>query len=215
MKYLIFVLIFALSGCGSLLTNQYFNSKKLLDTAPKESGDVMYPEWGDGENVTETDSLVQSVQTQPQSSPNRQIDYSTLGTLTQYLSAQNIEYEVLQGNFPVVRIKRIIRFDTGSDKVSYDSRAWIYKISDFLSGKNNIEVIVDGHADNTGGDGLNDNLSRRRATAVKALLVDAPNVYTNSIYTRGFSSAVPLCGTSNTKSSSCNRRVEIFFIVTS
>jgi len=214
MRYLVYFLAFVASGCTSVMNDHFFN-ENLLNTAPKDRVDVMYPHWGElpktqyvMENAHVTAQYVMpSYQNNPQ--------LSTMNSLTQFLTRQHIGYEILPGNFPIIRVKRTIHFNVGSDDISYKSRAWIYKLSDYLSQVKNIETVVDGHADKTGMEKRNDKLSRQRAEAVKALLADAPNVSVKSIYTRGYSDAVPACSNISHYGRSCNRRVELFFIVTS
>lgn len=219
MKYIVYVILsYMLSGCTTLavtsLVADYLGDSNKLDTAPKERLDVMYPDWGEVPKETQYVTSKDNGMSSGQMKATRASGGTTIGALTQFLSLQQIDYEVLPGNFPIVRIKRPITFDVGSDDISYRSRAWIYKLSDYLAKTKSIEVVVDGHADATGAENQNDKLSKRRADAVKALLADAPNVSVNSIYTRGYADLVPACSNVSRYGRSCNRRVELFFIIT-
>ncbi len=217
MKYLVYVFVLILSGCGTINTvkSRYFN-QSLLDTAPKDSVDVKYPDWG---STPKTDYVRTSKPSNEERGAQHKMsatNQSTMTSLVAFLNSQHISYDILPGNFPIVRIKRDIQFPSGSDNVSYESRAWIFKLSDYLSQikTKNIEVVIDGHTDSTGSQNLNDKLSRKRAMSVKALLSDAPYVSVDSIYTRGYSQVLPQCNNISQYGRACNRRVEIFFIIT-
>lgn len=218
MKYVVYALMLTLSGCGTvdMVKERYFNNR-LLDTAPQERTDVQHPEWGDAPKVSYVSSpqAVHKTQSSQQMAYTEHKNVPTITSLTNFLSTQHIDYELLPGNYSIVRVNRAIQFNAGSDDVSYASRAWIFKVSDYLSGiKNkNVEVVIDGHTDKTGNDSRNDKLSRQRAEAVKALLADAPNVSVDSIYARGYSDVLPACNNVSNFGRSCNRRVELFFIV--
>ncbi len=220
MRYLVYALMLALSGCGTvnMVKDRYFNNN-LLDTAPKERADVPHPEWGDAppqvKSVSTTQPIARNVSRSQAVSYTEDKDATSINSLTNFLLNQHIDYDILSGNYSIVRIKRAIQFNVGSDDISYASRAWLFKISDYLSGVKNkkIEVVIDGHADRTGDETRNDSLSRQRAEAVKALLADAPNVSVDSIYARGYSDVLPECNSTSSFGRSCNRRVELFFIV--
>ncbi|MCE0495590.1 OmpA family protein [Vibrio salinus] len=219
MKYFVYVLMLTLSGCGTMdmVKDRYFN-QNLLDTAPKDRMDVKYPDWGEApkmQYVSPSETTTNKASTHRSSVSATQNHEKTLDSLTRFLKGQRIEYDILPGNFSIVRVKRGVPFEAGSDDVSYESRAWLYKLSDYLSKvkSHNIEVVIDGHADKTGGQKLNDKLSRDRANSVRALLADAPNISVDSIYARGYADALPACSNVSQYGRSCNRRVDIFFIV--
>ncbi|MBJ6942032.1 OmpA family protein, partial [Vibrio cholerae] len=76
------------------------------------------------------------------------------------------------------------RFETGSAKVSMASKQWLDTIARFLASESGIDIVLEGHTDNTGTEKFNDKLAERRANAVKAALVQS-RVAQNVIYTRG------------------------------
>jgi outer membrane protein OmpA-like peptidoglycan-associated protein len=67
---------------------------------------------------------------------------------------------------------------------------------------------VEGHTDITGGDGINESLSRRRAEAVRAALIQR-GVAPSRIIAAGYGSAQPLGDNATEDGRAMNRRIEI------
>ncbi|WP_117233921.1 OmpA family protein [Vibrio maerlii] len=178
----------------------------LLDVAPKSEHEVMYPEWGYGpaKSTVQTTANVQGSRGQ-----YRTHSYDSLES---FLLNRGIDYEVLPGNHIMVRLKHRIQFDTGSARVKPSSQQWLNQISSFLAYQRYIDVVIEGHTDNTGSNRLNDGLSEKRADQVKTTLV-SNNVSANTIYTRGYGATSPSCSNASPSGKACNRRVELMFIV--
>ena len=123
-----------------------------------------------------------------------------------------IDLEVMPGNHVMVKLKNTVKFDTGSSNVSQDSAYWLNVMGSFLSREHGIDVVIDGHTDNTGKPKFNDSLSVKRAQMVKNTLIQK-NVSRDAIYTRGYGEYVPACTNRTTAGRACNRRVELLFIV--
>lgn len=201
MKYLVFPLILMLSGCGSLATDRMF-ADNLLDAAPKGEMDVRNPEW-----VVSSRSVNSGVK-----GPLGQVRTSSYEALQQFLLHNGVDYEVLPGNHIMVKLKDSVKFETGSSQVSLESEQWLSMMSDFLAQQHGIDVVIDGHTDNTGQMTFNDSLSIKRADKVKSTLINN-SVAKDSIYTRGYGEYVPACSNRTTTGRACNRRVELLFIV--
>ncbi|EGR0418497.1 OmpA family protein [Vibrio cholerae] len=203
MKFWVLCVTFLLTGCGSVVTDRMFNDN-LLDVAPKSDLDVRYPEWG---YATKKNTGV----TQNSMTPSRSASYEDL---RQYLLSNGIQHEVIPGDYPMLKLSNTVRFETGSAKVSTASKQWLDTIARFLASESGIDIVLEGHTDNTGTEKFNDKLAERRANAVKAALVQS-RVAQNVIYTRGFGQNVPACTNSTKNGRACNRRVEIRFILAS
>ncbi|RBM54801.1 OmpA family protein [Vibrio paracholerae] len=201
MKFWVLCVTFLLTGCGSVVTDRMFNDN-LLDVAPKSDLDVRYPEWG---YATKKNTGV----TQNSMTPSRSASYEDL---RQYLLSNGIQHEVIPGDYPMLKLSNTVRFETGSAKVSMASKQWLDTIARFLASESGIDIVLEGHTDNTGTEKFNDKLAERRANAVKAALVQS-RVAQNVIYTRGFGENVPACTNSTKNGRDCNRRVEIRFIL--
>lgn len=190
-----------LSGCGSLATDRMF-ADNLLDAAPKGEMDVRNPEW-----VVSSRSVNSGVK-----GPLGQVRTSSYEALQQFLLHNGVDYEVLPGNHIMVKLKDSVKFETGSSQVSLESEQWLGMMSDFLAQQHGIDVVIDGHTDNTGQMTFNDSLSIKRADKVKSTLINN-SVAKDSIYTRGYGEYVPACSNRTTTGRACNRRVELLFIV--
>lgn len=201
MKYLVFPLLLLLTGCGSLATDRMFTNN-LLDAAPKGEMDVRNPEW-----VMSSQTANSGVK-----GPLGQVRTNSYDALQHFLLNHGVDYEVLPGNHVMVKLKDSVKFQTGSAQVSVGSAQWLSMMGDFLARQRGIDVVIDGHTDNTGQRRFNDSLSVKRANMVKNTLIKN-NVAKDSIYTRGYGEYVPACTNRTTTGRACNRRVELLFIV--
>lgn len=84
----------------------------------------------------------------------------------------------------------------------------IDKLADFLKQYPTYKVLVEGYTDSRGSDDLNQELSDRRAYAVRTALVDA-GVGSAQVTTRGYGEAYPVAGNDTSANRRLNRRVEI------
>ncbi len=201
MKFLVFPIILLLAGCSSTQSNNML-SNNLLDTAPKGEMDVRNPEW-----VLSPQARRSGVR-----GSLGQVRTSSYEALQQFLLHNGVDYEILPGNHVMVKLKDSVKFEIGSSQISQESAYWLNQMSNFLSQQSGIDVVIDGHADNTGREKLNDSLSVKRANTVKTALIDN-NVSKEAIYTRGYGDYVPACSNRTREGRACNRRVELLFIV--
>ncbi|WP_047044512.1 OmpA family protein [Vibrio mexicanus] len=202
MKYILLALASLLVGCGTLPPDSMLLGGDMLDTAPKSSQELRHPEWG---NAT-TPARASVKGSMGQSRTN------SYHSLQSFLVKNGVDYEVLPGNHVMVKLKDTIKFNTGSANVAPESSYWLDMMGRYLASEPGIDIVIDGHTDNTGGQKLNDNLSIKRAQAVKQTLV-SNNVSMNAIFTRGYGEYVPACTNKTTAGKACNRRVEVLFIV--
>lgn len=204
MKVFTLSLLLLLSGCGSLATDKIFNNN-LLDTAPQNDTDVLYPDW-------RLSSEPMKVVTDPVAQVDRRSRVVESQTLSAFLSNNGFDYELLPGEHTIVKLKRPILFHTGSSQLSRSAENWLGVLGRFLAQTANVDIIIEGHTDNTGTERLNDGLSIHRSESVQRVLIDH-QVPKKKLYTRGYGEHVPACSNAYTQGRACNRRVEIALIV--
>ena len=101
-----------------------------------------------------------------------------------------------------------VLFDTAKSTLKPGAREKLSKVAGILLAYPGLNIEVDGHTDNVGGDEYNQNLSEQRAGSVRDYLV-AQGVATNSITAKGFGKTQPV-GTNDTAAGrQINRRVEL------
>lgn len=84
----------------------------------------------------------------------------------------------------------------------------VQKLADFLNQYPQYKVLVEGYTDSRGSNDLNQELSDRRAYAVRTALVDA-GISSDRVRTRGYGEEYPVASNSTAASRQLNRRVEI------
>jgi outer membrane protein OmpA-like peptidoglycan-associated protein len=101
-----------------------------------------------------------------------------------------------------------ILFDTDSDRIKPESAAVIQSIARGLEANPDLKVEIDGHTDSTGVAQHNTDLSRRRAEAVKAVLVSQFSIDAARLTTAGLGSSKPVAPNTTPEGKAQNRRVE-------
>lgn len=84
-------------------------------------------------------------------------------------------------------------------------------VADFMNAKQNIEILIEGHTDNVGSEGLNDMLSLDRANKVKQYLVEK-GIKESRIKTIGYGKKKPLASNKTEFGRKLNRRTEIIIL---
>ena len=82
------------------------------------------------------------------------------------------------------------------------------RLAAFLNEHPDRRVQIEGFTDSVGGDAYNEELSQRRADAVKAALVSR-NVDPGRISTEGYGKAYPVASNNDSGGRQLNRRVEV------
>lgn len=194
------IITLGLTGCGSLPSD--YLTGDMLTVAPQNESELLHPEWGDATIVVR--SGVQG----PYGEKNAYEPHS----LESFLAKHNLDYEVLAGGYKMIRLVDTIKFQTGSAHVSKQSEYWLNTIGAYIASQPGIEIVIDGHADNTGAEAFNDTLSVKRADAVKNQLV-RNHVNKQAIFTRGYGETDPACTNTTVAGKACNRRAELRFII--
>jgi outer membrane protein OmpA-like peptidoglycan-associated protein len=101
-----------------------------------------------------------------------------------------------------------VLFDTGRAELNPGAGRKLDQLAQFLNEHKDRRVQIDGFTDSVGTDSYNEDLSRRRADAVKSALmfrgVDSPR-----IATQGYGKAYPVANNSDSGGRQLNRRVEV------
>jgi outer membrane protein OmpA-like peptidoglycan-associated protein len=101
-----------------------------------------------------------------------------------------------------------ILFDTGSDRLKPESAAVIQSIARGLQASPGLKLLIEGHTDSVGNAAQNLDLSRRRAEAVKAVLVSQFKLDASRFTTAGLGASKPIDSNDTPQGRSQNRRVE-------
>jgi outer membrane protein OmpA-like peptidoglycan-associated protein len=101
-----------------------------------------------------------------------------------------------------------VMFDTGRSELKSGGMRKIEQLAQFLTEHPERRVQIDGFTDSVGSDAYNEELSQRRADAVKAALV-RQNIDAARISTEGYGKAYPVASNNDTGGRQLNRRVEV------
>lgn len=102
-----------------------------------------------------------------------------------------------------------VYFEFDSDELNPASAPWIRAVADLLNGHPDWTVTIEGHTDSIGGARYNQDLSERRAAALKRELVGRHAVAAGRLGTRGFGPSRPLEPNTTIEGRARNRRVEL------
>ncbi len=107
----------------------------------------------------------------------------------------------------IVNISDVL-FDTGQYTLKPEAREKLAKVAGILIAYPALNIEVDGHTDNVGGDEFNQKLSDQRSGSVRDYLV-AQGVATNSVTAKGFGKTQPMATNDTAAGRQTNRRVEL------
>jgi len=101
-----------------------------------------------------------------------------------------------------------VLFDTGKAELNSGASRKLDQLSQFLTQHPDRRVQIDGFTDSVGSDGYNEELSRRRADAVKSALLTR-GIDSSRIGTQGYGKAFPVASNTDSSGRQLNRRVEV------
>jgi len=101
-----------------------------------------------------------------------------------------------------------VLFDTGSYTLRPGAREKLAKISGVVLAHPGLNLQIEGHTDSVGSDEYNQQLSERRAGAVRDYLIDQ-GVAASTVTARGFGKTQPVATNDTSEGRQQNRRVEI------
>ena len=102
-----------------------------------------------------------------------------------------------------------IYFDTGSDRIKPESAPTLKQIGDMLKQHGSLGLTIEGHTDNVGSADANQQLSQRRAAAVKAYLEREFGIEGSRLEAVGRGAAAPAATNDTAEGRNQNRRVEL------
>lgn len=105
-------------------------------------------------------------------------------------------------------VTRGILFDTGSDKIKPESYGAIKEIANVLKENPDVKVLIVGHTDSDGDDAKNMDLSKKRAAAVKDVLIKEFQIDAGRMTTDGKGESQPSDKNDTPAGKANNRRVE-------
>ena len=115
------------------------------------------------------------------------------------------------GDRLIVTMPQDILFATDSTSLSSTLRGDLYTLADSLNDYPNTRVQVIGHTDNTGAASYNQDLSERRALAVRSVLLNG-GVSSGRVQAIGRGENQPVASNQTASGRAANRRVEIIII---
>jgi outer membrane protein OmpA-like peptidoglycan-associated protein len=101
-----------------------------------------------------------------------------------------------------------VLFKTGSFELLPGARERLAKVSGILLAYTTLHVQIEGHTDSVGGDDYNQQLSEKRADAVRDYFVQQ-GISADSIEARGFGKTQPIASNDTAEGRQQNRRVEL------
>jgi outer membrane protein OmpA-like peptidoglycan-associated protein len=101
-----------------------------------------------------------------------------------------------------------VLFDTGRAELNPGASRKLDQLAQFLSEHKERRVQIDGFTDSVGTESYNEELSRRRADAVKSALTTR-GIDSARISTQGYGKAYPVANNSDSGGRQLNRRVEV------
>ncbi len=135
---------------------------------------------------------------------NRSLPYGSVGDVE--ILAQEVVETCEEELARLLEASRI-EFDPGSDQIT-SSKAALLDLTARAATDCPGRLRVEGHTDNTGSAPLNESLSRRRAEAVRAALIQR-GVAPSRIIAAGFGPAKPVGDNATEAGRALNRRIEI------
>ncbi len=100
-----------------------------------------------------------------------------------------------------------VEFESGSARLLESSRPILDRVAAVLLNHNKLKLIVAGHTDDVGTDEYNQDLSERRAGAVKMYLA-TKGVHPDSVRVYGYGETQPVVSETTEQARALNRRVE-------
>ena len=106
------------------------------------------------------------------------------------------------------RVTMNVEFDTGKAVVKPVYYKEIENVADVMKKYSGLNIVVEGHTDNVGGEKYNLKLSQKRAEAIKTVMVKNFNIESDRITPKGFGYSKSIGDNSTKEGRQSNRRVE-------
>ncbi|MDA7086595.1 OmpA family protein [Pseudomonas sp. SA3-5] len=108
----------------------------------------------------------------------------------------------------VVRVELDVKFDFDKAQVKEESYSDIKNLADFMKQYPQTSTTVEGHTDSVGTDSYNQQLSEKRASAVREVLVNQYGVEGQRVNAAGYGETQPVADNATEAGRAINRRVE-------
>ena len=108
----------------------------------------------------------------------------------------------------VVRVELDVKFDFDKAQVKEESYGDIKNLADFMNQYPQTSTTVEGHTDSVGTDAYNQQLSEKRASAVREVLVNQYGVEGQRVNAAGYGETQPVADNATESGRAINRRVE-------
>ena len=102
-----------------------------------------------------------------------------------------------------------IYFATDGDRIQPESTPTLEAIAEMLTSHPELALTIEGHTDSQGEEAYNQDLSERRAAAVKTYLVERHGIAADRLVTTGFGESRPAMSNDTSEGRQQNRRVEL------
>ena len=107
-----------------------------------------------------------------------------------------------------VSIKLNVQFANNSDVVSDDYRDEIAKVANFMRQYPDTNVVIEGHTDSRGAANYNQQLSQKRADAVRLYLISNFSIDASRVTSEGKGESTPIASNESAEGRATNRRVQ-------
>ena len=101
-----------------------------------------------------------------------------------------------------------INFAIGTATLERGAKAYLDKVAQLLKSAPNMDLLIKGHADNTGSAAVNEKLATDRANSVRNHLL-AQGIAVERLESKGFGSSMPIADNQSPLGRAKNRRVEL------
>ena len=102
-----------------------------------------------------------------------------------------------------------VLFDTGSATIQPESTPTLKEIARTLQQHGDLRLRIEGHTDNSGSADVNQQLSERRAAAVRDYLVQREGIAADRLESAGMGQMAPAADNGTPEGRQTNRRVEL------
>ena len=123
------------------------------------------------------------------------------------LSTGSDRYRTLGGNAIALEVNVQFQFDSAVITSAYDSELGV--VATTIRDNSDVRAIVEGHSDSSGDANYNQQLSERRAQAVRDLLVNEYGVASSQVSAVGRGEDMPVASNDSAQGRNSNRRVEL------
>lgn len=104
----------------------------------------------------------------------------------------------------------LFAFANNKSNLREEYRADLKRIADKMKANPGMHSIIEGYTDNIGRDNSNRNISLRRATTIKDILVNTHGIAAKRVHAYGYGLTKPVADNASAKGRAKNRRVEIY-----